>query len=184
MSLKYIPSFTQVLCALAVASLCQTAFARSDKSRSGGGSFGPRQGVSAQADHVVNGAQGSTSASVSGPKGKKVLLNSESTVTPLGATGSATVETSGGRSATATGQATVRGNTVSGSGEVQTSSGRGASATGSATKTDDGVQGQAQVSTNSGKSLEVSGSGTQAGGSVTVTGEQGSKTVKYGDQRQ
>lgn len=184
MSQKYIPSFTQVLCTLAVAALCQSALARSDKSRSGGGSFGPRQGVSAQADHVVDGAQGSTSATASGPKGRKVLLESESTVTPRGATGTATVETSGGRSATASGQATVRGNTVSGSGEVQTSSGRGATATGSATKTDEGVQGQAEVTTNSGKSVEVSGSGSQAGGSVTVTGAQGSKTVKYGDQRQ
>lgn len=176
-------SLPPLLCGLVLAGVCQTVAARPDKSHSTHGNVGPREGVSVQSDHVVDGASGSTKGQVSGPKGRNATLDAQSSVTPVGGSGSATVQTSGGRSATASGQASVRGNTVSGSGQVQTASGRGATATGSATKTNEGVSGQGTVTTNSGKSAEISGSGNKAGGSVSVSGAQGSKTVEYGDQR-
>jgi hypothetical protein len=172
-------------CLLAALLLCLgSVHARGPGGGSGNKSLGPQGGTTVVGTRTVNGANASSTVSVSGPQGNGITGTASSIVVAGKGSGQASLQTTGGKSVTMKGKGQVTSNSVSGSGSATTGSGKTVTASGTVTKTDTGVAASGSATTGGGKTVSAEVNGSKEGGTATVTNGKGSsKTTNYGDQR-
>lgn len=144
--------------------------------------IGPAGGVHAEGSRSITGNKAQSSFSMTGKEGKNVSGSAQSTVGGGRASGSATVQTSEGRAATAQGQGHLTATGATGSGSISTNSGKSVNATGNVDKTSNGISASGTATTGSGKNASGTIEGNKQGGTATVTTDNGTKSVGYGNQ--
>lgn len=139
-------------------------------------------GTHIEGSRSISGNKAESSVTATTKQGQSATGSASSTVGNGQASGTATVQTSGGKGATAQGDGHVTKTGATGSGSITTNSGKSVTATGTVDKTDTGVSASGTATTGTGKTASGTVVGNKEGGTVTVTTEQGAKSVGYGSQ--